>query len=72
MAYIEPDKKANCCRDCILGMDLLARRLPDGRGKYRTYSGVFFTLIIFLSFGAFLAFAIMEHNGEFDDLNDDV
>ena len=67
---IEKDKKANCCRDCILGMDLLARRLPDGRGIYRTYSGCCFTLIIFLAFSAFVAFSIMDYNGEFDTIDE--
>ena len=65
---IEKDKKANCCRDCILGMDLLARTLPEGRGSYRTYSGCCFTLIIFLAFTAFFAYFIMEYNGELDTI----
>ena len=69
MALIENDeKKANCCRDCILGMDLLARRLPDGRGKYRTYSGCFFTLLIFVLFGFFIYVAIMDFNDDSKDV----
>ena len=68
MALIENDeKKANCCRDCILGMDLLARRLPDGRGKYRTYSGSFFTIMIFLLFWIFIIVAIVELNDDSKD-----
>ena len=48
------------CAECILGMDLFARTLPE-RGpkkevKHRTLSGVFFSVLVLLFFTLFVVY----------------